>query len=65
MGAVLGVWERSFQPPKASKIFTFFCKNNLILGIFLMKNNALKRDIEFGCANMIKLAAKMGYVVGG
>ena len=34
-----GVWGRS---PQRSKILHFFCKNNFILGLFWLKNNAFK-----------------------
>ena len=55
----LGVWGRS---PQRSKIFAFFCKYNLILGLFHYKIILLKRGIEIGSANMIKLVALMVYV---
>ena len=34
-----GVWGRS---PQRSKILQFFCKNNFILGLFWLQNNAFK-----------------------
>ena len=46
-----GVWRRSPQPPEAGglgalppalKNFSFFWKNNFILGLFWLKNNAFK-----------------------
>ena len=62
-GAVLGVWGQSPQPPEANgdlgarppalENFAFFCNNNFILGLFWLKNNALKRGLEIGSANMI------------
>ena len=47
----LGVWGLSPQPPEARSLgveppalenFAFFCKNNFILGLFWLKNNAFK-----------------------
>ena len=55
----------SGSKPPALDNFAFFCKNNLILGLFWSKVILLKRDIEIGSANMIKLVAWMVYVVGG
>ena len=37
--------------------FAFFSKNNLILGLFWLKKKLLKRGLEIGSANMIKLVA--------
>ena len=38
--------------------FAFFCKNNLTLGVILIKKTMLlKRGLEIGSANMIKLVA--------
>ena len=34
-----GAWGRS---PQRSKILHFFCKNNFILGLFSLNNNAFK-----------------------
>ena len=51
--------------PQALKNFAFFCKNNLILGLFGKKIMLLKRGIEIGSAKMIKLIAKMGHMGGG
>ena len=59
----LGVWGQSPQPPEARgsgalQNFAFFCKNNLILGAILIKKiMLLKRGLEIGNANMIKLVA--------
>ena len=39
---------------QALENFAFFCKNNFILGLFWM---LLKRGLEIGSANMIKLVA--------
>ena len=43
--------------PPALENFAFFCKNNLILGLFRLKNNDFKRGLEIGSANKIKLEA--------
>ena len=53
-GAVLG---GVVAEPPALENFAFFCKNNFILWLFLLKIMLLKRGIEIGCANMIKLEA--------
>ena len=44
--------------PPALENFAFFCKNNLILGMFWYKIMLLKRGIEIGSANLIKLLIK-------
>ena len=44
------------EPPTLEN-FAFFCKNNLILGLFWWKILLLKRGIEIRYANMIKLVA--------
>ena len=61
-----GVWGQSLQSleargsgggvPSAQKL-VFFCKNNFILGYFDKKIMLLKRGLEIGSANMIKLVA--------
>ena len=43
--------------PTALENFAFFFKNNLILGPFWWKTMLLKRGIEIGSANLIKLFA--------
>ena len=43
--------------PPALENFAFFCKNNFILGLFDQKLMLLKRGLEIGSANMIKLVA--------
>ena len=66
MGGCLGGLERSPQPPEARGLgaeppalenFAFFCKNNIILGLFWLKIMLLKRGLEIGSANKIKLVA--------
>ena len=54
MGGCLG--GLGAKPP-ALENFAFFCKNNFILGLFWLKNNFLKRGLEIGSANKIKLVA--------
>ena len=53
-GAVLGVWGRS---PQRSKILRFFAKITKFWGYFDRKLMLLKRGLEIGSANMIKLVA--------
>ena len=43
--------------PPALENFAFFCKNNFILGLFWLKIMFLKRGLEIGSANKIKLLA--------
>ena len=56
----LGVWEKhgglGAEPP-ALENFAFFCKNNFILGLFWLKNNAFKTWLRNCSANKIKLVA--------
>ena len=48
---------RQAEPPALENL-VFFCKNNFILGLFwLKKKKLLKRGLEIGRANMIKLVA--------
>ena len=47
----------SGRSPQRSKILHFFCKNNFILGLFYFKKMLLKRGLEIGSANKIKLVA--------
>ena len=42
--------------------FCIFFKNNLIFGLFSYKVMLLKRGIESGSANLIKLLAQMDFV---
>ena len=66
-GAVLGVWGRSPKPPEANgslgaeppalENFAFFCKNNHFRAILIKKIMLLKRGLEIGTANIIKLVA--------
>ena len=65
----LGVWGRShllfLRRPQRSKILHFFCKNYLILGLFKKEITLLKRGINIGSANKVKLVALMGHVADG
>ena len=63
-GLCLGVWGLYPQPPEARGLgaespaiekFVFFCKNNNFRAILIKKIMLLKRGIEIGSANMIKL----------
>ena len=50
-------WRLGAKPP-ALENFAFFCKNNFILRAILIKKiMLLKRGLEIGSANMIKLVA--------
>ena len=53
------------EPPVLENFAVFFSKNDLILGLFWSKIMLLKRGIEIGSANTIKLFAEIGYVGGG
>ena len=68
----MGVWGQSYpgagdtgvfgkEPPALEKC-AFFCKNNLILGVF-NKNNIFKTWHRNWQGNMIQLVALMGYVI--
>ena len=61
-GAVLGVWGRS---PQRSKILRFLAKITKFRSYFDEKIMFLKRGLEIGSANMIKLVAQIGYLGGG
>ena len=72
MEATLGVWGLSSQLPEAlgpgdgapsARKFCFFLQKLLNFRYILIKNRLvlLKRGMEIGSANMIKLIALMGY----
>ena len=58
----LGVWGQS---PQRTKILHFFAKKLHFRAILIIKIMLLKRGLEIGSANKIKLVAKMGYLGGG
>ena len=52
--------------PTALQNFAFFCKNNLSFSAILIKKMILlKRGIQTGSANIIKVVAIMVYLGGG